>query len=133
MKIPLYKAISLETRTWIEGNLVYNLDPTRKEPVIKEAFIRNPVGKSTRLVPVAIKTICEFTGLTDKNGIKVFFNDNVMLDHWKSTDLFDYSNPFIVSFFDGEINFKQRDYNLFKGTLNGKLTIDVFGNIYDPC
>lgn len=75
--------------------------------------------------------IMQSTGIKDKNGKEIYEGDVVMLDHWKSSDIFNYSKPFIVSYYEGEINFRQGDYNNFKGSLNGKLNIEVIGNIYE--
>ena len=75
--------------------------------------------------------VMQFTGLLDCEGKEIWESDIVMLNHWKSTDLFNYSKPFIVTYYEGEINFKQGDYNNFKGSLVGKLDIKVLGNLYE--
>ena len=72
-----------------------------------------------------------YTGLKDKNGKEIYEGDIVLLRHWKSNDLFDYNKPFVVEWKDGQVNFKQNGFNNFIGSLNGKLTIEVIGNIYE--
>lgn len=73
----------------------------------------------------------QFTGLYDCEGKEVYENDIVLLTHWRSNDLFNYSKPFIVKWEHGQINFKQGEYNNFIGSLIGKLEIKVIGNIFE--
>lgn len=76
-------------------------------------------------------TLIQFTGLYDCEGKEIYENDIVLLAHWKSQDLFDYSKPFRVKWEHGQVNFKQGEYNNFIGSLVGKLTIKVIGNLYE--
>ena len=77
------------------------------------------------------RNVMQYMGLKDKGGEEIYEGDIVLLRHWKSNDLFDYNKPFVVEWDDGQINFKQNGFNNFIGSLNGKLTIKVIGNIYD--
>jgi len=73
----------------------------------------------------------QYTGLQDKNGKEIYVGDIVELEHWKSSDIFNYDKPFIVEFLLGQVNFKQNRYNNFIGSLMGNLGIKVIGNIYE--
>lgn len=115
----------------------------------KGAFLSDVIPNPDQLVEIGDKTfkviapergrLCDFAeihlmqymGIEDKNGVKIFDGDLVMLEHYKSSDLFDYEKPFIVTYEYGQVNFKQRSYNNFIGSFVGKLKIEVIGNLYE--
>ena len=68
MREILFKAKRIKNGKWIEGYYFYN-------PNIDKHFIHNWL--SNGLVEVDKNTICQYTGLTDKNGDKIWENDIV--------------------------------------------------------
>lgn len=79
MREILFKAKRIDNGEWIEGNLIdldsdsgycYIVAPYRKASTLPINFLI-----TGRMELVDSKTICQFTGLCDKNGNKIWEND----------------------------------------------------------
>lgn len=68
MREILFKAKRVDDGKWVEGLLARYGKSTEYANIINEHEI---------LVPVYANTVCQYTGLTDKNGMKIWENDIV--------------------------------------------------------
>lgn len=67
MREILFKAKRKDNGEWVEGTVFY------PESGITVMF---PIlGRTTEVEEVDPETVCQYTGLTDKNGVKIFEND----------------------------------------------------------
>ena len=120
MRQILFKAKRKDNGEWVEGGYF-------SEPYTEKKFIIcwNSFGLGfNEFIEVDPDTICQFTGLTDKNGKKIWENDIVVLAgacgrfvcKWA-----DYIAKFIF-----ENDFSSSDFVCYRGA-----EIEVVGNIFD--
>lgn len=78
MREILFKAKRIDNGEWVEGQYCYMLNPKSENGEPKKHFICN--GTNVFNSEIDPETICQYTGLTDKNGVKIFEHDKMMID-----------------------------------------------------
>lgn len=102
---------------WVYGDLIKYLEPGRKYGIWTE---------SDGIIIVIPKTIGQFTGLTDKNGVKIFEGD-VCKDRYGKNGAVEYFNDF-GGFI---VKYKLPDSTLHIQLDQGRNKFEAIGNIHD--
>ena len=125
MREILFRAKRMVNEKWVEGNYVEKYDPLGKRHLILYAdnYVR---WKCVEIVP---ETICQFTGLCDKNGKRIWENDVV----WLVCD--GKEHIYQIVWDNSELDFKATKGEENYGTNYEYLLccdeIEVIGNIFD--
>ena len=106
---------------WYEGLLAHNIAKD-------EWYISNKAGISTAY-QVRPETIGQFTGLTDKNGTKIFEND-ILQVNYHGNEIGRVCIYYKFAMYLCDIIYGDVDFDTL-GMLNANYQLEVIGNVYD--
>lgn len=134
MREILFKAKRIDNGEWVEGRLIYNLSPFHTDNTIRDAWIKERLGNISETYEVDPETVCQYTGLKDKNGVKVFEDDEIKCpaEVWHSSLIaIDRFNG-VKATYEGYVETVEFDYELLSTRENDYPEHwEVIGNIHD--
>lgn len=127
MREILFKAKRLDNGEWVEGYYVYCRKRHYILPVLNKAIGFDE--REDEWIEIDPDTICQYTGLTDKNGKKIWENDILRRDgYWNIRIEFE-NGVFMVRNAD-KVQYINRVTCTSINTFNIK-SYEVIGNIFD--
>lgn len=125
MREILFCGKQIDNGEWVEGYYVKALDMYDKEihAIFDTMTTFYACGETSGFELVDPKTICQYTGLIDKNGKKIWENDIVKINNSKVNTL--------ITFRDFEIICTIPNEKYYKHRLEYDTEYEVIGNIFD--
>jgi uncharacterized phage protein (TIGR01671 family) len=123
----LFRGKSTRTGEWIEGDLTQDCDFVLSGEFGKEYHrYKTAIIDGGEIDEVHPETVGQFTGLLDKNGVKVFEGDKIHSKYW---------NPSVykVIFEDGEFCFVSLDgiEEPYTNSISYVFDFEIIGNIHE--
>lgn len=103
----LFKAKRLDNGEWVQGCYIYDIDRDSSESLNEFAHRIQPLYAHAYAEPVNPSTICQCTGLKDKNGNLIWENDIVKFEDYgeeqgpEYKEGYEYENNARVEFAEG--------------------------------
>ena len=118
----LFRGKRIDNGEWVEGNIFIPDKVAKREPPTEILIGTNIVRISYEVDP---ETVCQYTGLTDKNGKKIFEGDIMAFTAYG----FDYVGT--VEFADGSFSVMCEHTSPFLDQAVSKHGAYVIGNMHD--
>lgn len=128
MREILFKAKLTDTKEWVEG---YPFPPEPGGKLNRMIIFEDiPGGSTMSVVEIDPETLCQFTGLEDKNGVKIFEGDKMSYHYSDMGEEFDCNGT--VVYMGSSFYIEEYDFKMLEEIDSTYLeNASVIGNIHD--
>lgn len=133
MREILFRAKRIDNSEWVEGYFVigkWYLDEKERYAILPIDLCFYPHCEINEWIEIDPKTLCQFTGMIDKNGKRIWEND--IVSAWSEGK---YATGMVKQRIDGlYIIYPAYQHNEFWGLCpdkNRKTNVEVIGNVFD--
>ena len=118
-----FRGLSIETNKFIYENFIEKIDPKEVESIFWACFIHD---KAIKTYKVQRDSVGQYTGLKDRNDVKIFEGDIFILN--------DPNLKYVVEWYYGIIGFKGKQNKTYGSYIGLKVwlsDIEVIGNVHE--
>lgn len=159
MREILFRAKRIDNGEWVEGYYIYHIKRTicligdsvkpedEQHVIMQDGFSDWNMPRNTVVFDIDPENVCQYTGLKDKNGKRIWENDIVSCEHEKFQegdpaeqypfpDTIRYKRNYVVEFINTGSSYGYRLRNksihfMLTGNVIYNHNIEVLGNVFD--
>lgn len=131
MRDIVFKAKRLDNGEWVEGSLLQTTAVSLKSFIVESSCYTFDKWDWNECVQVDTETICQYTGLTDKNRNKIWENDVVDRKEKYPEVVKQYQGDWVLDYsyaFGKDVGY---DYSNLGFYVCERECVEVIGNIFD--
>lgn len=139
MREILFRAKRIDNGEWVEGYYIYHIKRTicpigdsvkpedEQHVIMQDGFSDWNMPRNTVVFDIDPETVCQYTGLTDKNGKRIWGNDIVRIENSMDEGIGNIEFYGGMWYVDGEPSNSLHDIMEYDDIAE----IEVIGNIFD--